>query len=430
MTARGLACTALQRAADGAYSQLVLDGLLDSSRLSGEDKAFCAALFYGVLDRSITLDYIIKKVSGKQPKKLSQTVLQPLRIGIYQLLYMDKVPAFAAINESVELVKGSDGQAAAGFVNAVLHSAADFDLGSLPCGSSEFDLSVRYSCTPWIVHRLCVDLGAEQCEKTLQYFLQQPQIYARVNTLRTTAKQLAADINSQLGRAAAAVVNDCCVQLCGAGDLEALDTYHNGHFHVQDISSQRCAQCVGAAAGMSVLDLCAAPGGKSFTIAVGMGNTGRVVSCDLHTHRAALIKSGAERLGLSIIETTVNDATAYNDALGTFDRVLCDVPCSGLGIIGRKPDIKLKKESEIAELPQLQRRILDTAARYVAVGGTITYSTCTLLRAENNEVFDDFLSSHADFEPIDVFDGNYCKTFLPANDNTDGFFVAVAKRTR
>lgn len=430
MNARELACAALQRVAEGGYSQLVLDGLLEGSGLSKEDRAFCSALFYGVLDRSVTIDHIIKKVSGKPAKKLLPSVLLPIRIGVYQLLYMDKVPAFAAINESVELVKQSDGRAAAGFANAVLRNAAEFDLSDLPSGNSEFDLSVRYSCTPWIVHRLCADLGAEQCENTLQYFLQQPKIYARVNLTRTTAEGLADNINSQLGRVAAEVVSDNCVLLSGAGDIELLDAYQDGLFHIQDLSSQRCAQCVDAAPDMRVLDLCAAPGGKTFTMAECMGNSGSVVACDLHSHRVGLIKDGAARLGLDIIEAIVNDATIFNSSLGTFDRVLCDVPCSGLGIIGRKPDIKLKKEADIAELPQIQRKILDTAARYVAVDGTVTYSTCTLLRAENNDVFDEFLSNHPEFEPLNKFDGDYCKTFIPANDNTDGFFVAAAKRTR
>lgn len=430
MNARALACAALKRVSEGGYSQLVLDGLLDEHRLSGEDRAFCAALFYGVLDRSVTLDYVIKKLSGKTPKKLEPSVLIPLRMGVYQLLFMDKVPAFAAINESVELVKQTYGQGAAGFVNAVLRSAAEFNISDLPAGKSEFDLSVRYSCTPWIVHRLCCDLGTELCESTLEYFLRQPNIYARVNRLRCTAEELADSINNQLGRAAADVVDDNSILLHGAGNIELLDAYRDGLMHIQDLSSQRCAECVGAAAGMKVLDLCAAPGGKSFTMAEIMQNSGQIVACDLHDHRTGLIKNGANRLGLSIIETAVNDATVYNGALGTFDRVLCDVPCSGLGIIGRKPDIKLKKEAEVADLPQIQRKILDTAARYVAVGGTVTYSTCTLLRAENNEVFDDFLRCHPDFEPLYLFDCNYCKTFLPATDNTDGFFVAAARRTR
>lgn len=430
MTARAAAVNALSRVMDGGYSQLVLDGVLKSGGLSTEDRAFCAALTYGVLDRCITIDYIIRKISAKRASQLESTVANSLRIGIYQLLFMDKIPAFAAINESVNIAKAAAGEAAGGFVNAVLRKAAGFDLSDLPDGRSEYDLSVRYSCTPWIVHRLCTDLGVDKCESTLRRFLSTPDIYARVNTTITTASAVAESINSQLGCDGASIVNERCIKLTGTGNIEQLDAYKNGLFHVQDLSSQACADTVHAAEGMKVLDVCAAPGGKSFTLAENMNGRGSVVACDLHPHRVKLISDGARRLHLDNVTASLNDAAVYNQSLGSFDRVLCDVPCSGLGIIGRKPDIKFKKEAEIASLPQIQSEILNTSVQYCAVGGTVTYSTCTLLRAENNEVFDRFLAEHGNFEPLPIFDGDYCKTFLYETDRTDGFFVAAAKRVR
>ncbi len=214
-------------------------------------------------------------------------------------------------------------------------------------------------------------------------------------------------------------------------DIRSLAAFQNGMFHVQDLSSQLCCAILAPQAGETVLDLCAAPGGKSFTIAERMENTGRVLAFDLHEHRAELIRSGAQRLGLTCIEARTGDASGFDPEMPQADRILCDVPCSGLGVIRRKPEIKYKPLSEFAALPELQYAILENAARYLKTGGTLVYSTCTILKAENEDVVKRFLASHPEFELVPLTEFGFsegCATFSVLYDNCDGFFAARMRK--
>lgn len=429
--ARKVAVQALKKVDfDGGYSGLVLDSALQSGELSKADSALAAALFYGVLDRRITLDYVIRQHSKQRLQKISPLALEAIRVGAYQLMYMDKIPASAAVNESVKLVKASRENRSSGFVNAVLRSIERCTDYKIPRDNSAESLSIRYACPRWIVDSFTADYGTENAVGILENSLLPSQTYARVNLLKTSPDGLISRLAEDGITAEACGSNPAAVRLRMNGSLKDSSAYRDGLFHVQDLSSQLCAESVAPEPAHRVLDICSAPGGKAFTMAEIMGGKGEVVACDLHEHRVGLIADGAQRLGLGNVTAIVSDATAFNSRLGEFDRVLCDVPCSGLGVIGRKPDIKQKSPDEVADLPKLQYKILCNAAKYLKVGGKIIYSTCSLSKAENDAVFERFLKENPDFAPNKIRDDRHMLTLMPHIDGTDGFFIASAVRTR
>ncbi len=407
--------------AQGGYSNIVLDRLLKEAKLSSADAALASALFYGVLDRKITLDYLLQKHCSRSMSKLSDGVRNALRIGAFQLLYMDRVPAFAAINESVNIVKRSKDKYASGLVNAVLRGLERAGAPSLPSEQTAQALSVRASCAEWLVKRLVDDYGFETAEKIFASGLEPSATYLRVNALKTDADRLVESLSLQGCEAEAVDGVENAVRLL-RGSAEGLDGYRDGLFHVQDLSSQRCCAALQTERGMRALDVCAAPGGKSFTVAELMQGQGEVVSRDLHSHRVELIRNGAERLGLNNVTASVGDATVFDETLGSFDRVLCDVPCSGVGVIRRKPEIKYKDAFDADKLFELQLKILTTSAGYLKSGGRLVYSTCTLLKKENREVVDAFLKANSDFFLVgeDI-------TLMPF-EGTDGFYFACLQR--
>ena len=406
---------------EGGYSNIVLDRLLKESALSGADAALASALFYGVLDRKVTLDYCLRPYCSRPLNKLSASVRNALRIAAFQLLYMDRIPPFAAINESVSLVKRSKDKYAAGLVNAVLRSLQRGGKPALPTENTAKALSVRCSCEEWLAQRLIDDYGFETAERILAAGLEPSATYLRVNTLKTTPDELISDLAAEGLEAEKVDLVENAVRLLRSS-AENTDAFRKGRFHVQDLSSQLCCAALDAQEGMRVLDVCAAPGGKTFTIAEHMQGKGEVVARDLHPHRAELIVKGAERLGLENVTASVGDATVFDEALGSFDRVLCDVVCSGIGVIRRKPEIKYKSVFDADALFDTQLKILTTSARYVARSGLLLYSTCTLLKKENHDVVTAFLKQNDDFFLVGEE-----RTLMPY-DNTDGFYFALIKR--
>lgn len=397
---------------ESAFSNVLLANLLREAQLSREDTAFASALFYGVLDRKITLDYLISRYIRIRVEKLKPLTRQALRMALYQIRYMDRVPDHAAVGQSVELVKHSPESHNAPFVNGVLRNYLR-NPADLPSGSDEKSLAIRYSCPPEIVGELTRDYG-EAAEGFLQSFLQSPSVHLRVNPLKTDAGQL---IRALAERGIAARETDpYSVCLLDGMDIRRDPGYQNGWYHAQDPASQACASLLGAKPGEKILDLCAAPGGKTFTVAEQMQNRGKLLSCDLYDSRVKLIVSGAARLGLTCITARQNDAAVYCPDFGTFDRVLCDVPCSGYGILRRKPDIKYKPSTDFSALQQLQAAILETGSRYVQPGGVLMYSTCTLRKKENENQVAVFLKKHPEYRV------DFSKTFFP-DEGTDGFFV-------
>ena len=415
----------------GAYSTIVLDAALEKNALSPKDNDFASALFYGVLERKMTLDYIIRCYSKIEYDKIEVSAVQLLRMGLYQLLYMDGVPDNASVNETVKLAS----QKQKGFINALLRGfirdGLKIDYGTL---EGEAKLSIEYSCPKWLVKMWIKRFGEKATVEMLKASFGRPPLYVKVNTLKCTADQLISELKKDGIKAVKNKLLPDCVEIDKIGGVEACRAYRNGLFHVQDISSQICSKIVKPVFGETVLDMCSAPGGKSFSIAEAMGNKGEVYSFDLYDGKISMLRDGAKRLGISIIKASVNDASVYNESIPLADKVLCDVVCSGLGVIRRKPEIKYKKKQALEEIPPIQKQILKTASRYVKPGGTLIYSTCTLNYEENEGVVEEFLKENPDFAPIVVpvdikgVEAEYCRNFFPQTTGGDGFFVATLRR--
>ncbi len=412
----------------GAYSNILLDNALKCGSLSGTDRKFASALFYGVLKRKITLDYLIN-IYAKRPDKLSVELRNILRIGIYQIMFLDSVPDRAAVNESVALAKGLKNPSAAGFVNALLRRFASSGRGAEieSITDPKEKLSLKYSVPRWIIDLWANDYGMDKAETLAESTLKEPTLTARFNTLRFTEEEIIGEL-SRDNVSAIRYPDDklSCYELSGCGAVEKLSAYKKGMLHIQGLTSQICCAELDIKPGDTVIDMCAAPGGKSFTLSEYAGDSGKIYSYDLHPNRLSLIRSGAERLGLKNIVAAQNDARAFSDKIPMSKKILCDVPCSGLGVLNHKPDIKYRPFSEIEELPQIQYEILDASSKYLLPGGTLVYSTCTLRKAENDEVVEKFLALHPDFEPTALlWDGSLTSvSLMPDTLGADGFYIA------
>lgn len=407
---------------DGSYSNIASDAAIDEARLSRQDSALASFLIYGVLQRKLTLDYVLKTFTDKGFNKIHPFVLSVMRVGAYQLLFTDKIPASAAINEAVKIVKSSKQRFAAGFCNAVLRKIADNREELLKTISQSDNPMVKYSCPKELYLSLEKDYSSEFANDFLSESLLSPKTYAAVNLSKTDYET----ISSSLLEKGIVCEKDedakTAFTIKNAGSVENLSEFKNGLFFIQDKASQIAIQNLRLEENMRVLDVCAAPGGKSFTSASLIKNSGEIVSCDIYEARVGLIKNGADRLGFSNIKPLCNDASQYNKALGEFDRVICDVPCSGLGVIRRKPEIKYKKIADYADLPKIQFDILSASANYLKREGILIYSTCTVRCAENEDVVSKFLSENKEFELIKS------QTLSPKQNGTDGFFYSVLKR--
>ncbi|MBQ4103031.1 MAG: 16S rRNA (cytosine(967)-C(5))-methyltransferase RsmB [Clostridia bacterium] len=415
---------------DKAYSNIALDSAVRELSLDSTDCAFISRLVYGVTERKITLDYVISQFLNQPIKKLKAEVLVILRLGTYQILYMDKIPDSAAVNESVSLAKNNKSSYASGVVNAVLRKVSLEKENVFKSLSGDERLSILYSAPIDLVRFLMHHYNEENAEEILKSALNKKEITIRVNTLKTTQNELIEILEKENISTEITSLKDALI-INTKGAVYELDAYKKGLFYVEDVSSQICVKELGLKENYKLIDICSAPGGKSFTASQYMNNTGKIYSCDIHKHRVELIKSGAKRLGIENIIPTVNDATIFNEEFINADCVLCDVPCSGLGIIGKKPEIKYKSLDEIKELIPIQKEILSTASKYVKKGGTLVYSTCSINPNENRKICDWFLKEHEDFYSVKVSpetercidEGDYL-TLLPHINNCDGFFIA------
>ncbi len=415
---------------DKAYSNIALDSAVREISLDSTDCAFISRLVYGVTERKLTLDFVISQFLNQPIKKLKAEVLVILRIGTYQILYMDKIPDSAAVNESVTLAKNNKSSYASGVVNAVLRKVSLERENVFKSLSGDERLSVLYSAPIDLVRFLKHHYNEENAEEILKSALNKKEITIRVNTLKTTQNELIEALKAQNISTEITNLKDALI-INTKGAVYELDAYKKGLFYVEDVSSQLCVKELDLKDNFKFVDICSAPGGKSFTAAQYMNNSGKIYSCDIHKHRVELIKSGAERLGIKNIIPTVNDATIFNEEFVNADCVLCDVPCSGLGIIGKKPEIKYKSLDEIKELIPIQKEILCTASKYVKKGGTLIYSTCSINPNENRKICDWFLKENEDFYSVKVSpetercidEGDYL-TLLPHINNCDGFFIS------
>ena len=421
----------LKTTKDGAYSNLTLDAVLSKSDLDTRDKSFVSNLFYGVIERQLTIDYQLGLYLSKPLKKLKPEVLAILRLGAYQILFMDKVPDSAAVNESIKLSKKNGASFASGLINAVLRKVSSKGIVLPDEANGDEYLSVKYSCPLWLVRKWLNEYGKDDTVAFLEASLGSAETYIRVNNTKISADELITVLENE-NVICEKTYNENTLKINLKGqDIERLDSFRNGYYHVQDMASQLCAKALNAKEGDIVFDLCSAPGGKAYTVAETMNDIGKVLCFDIYENRVNLILKGAKRLGLSSIEGRVGDASVFNFDLGLADKVLCDVPCSGLGIIRRKPEIKYKSEVELAGLPAIQYAIVDNASKYVKNGGRLIYSTCTLSKAENEDIVAKFLENHSDFKPAKLFedkDSGTHMTLMPHKNESDGFFIACFER--
>lgn len=407
---------------NGAWSEAALKEL----HMDRREAALASRLCYGVQQNRLLLDYWI---DGFARGKLQPVVRDILRLALYQLQFLDKIPASAAVHEAVEQTKRFANPAAARTVNGILRSV--LRAGALPMPQ---DAALRYSHPEPLAALLRAQYGAQTAQRLMQSNNEITPTVLQVNTLKTDTETL----KNMLSQAGTDVSTHPwlpdCLEVRATGGLERLDAFAQGLFYVQDTAARLSVLAARPQAGMHVLDCCAAPGGKSFAAAIAMGNTGSLLSCDIHPHKLPLIEKGAQRLGITVLRTCLHDAAQPQPEWdGHFDLVLADVPCSGLGVIRKKPDIRYKTPD--ASLPRLQERILRRQAQYVRAGGVLLYSTCTVLRRENEDVAEAFLRACPDFEPETMqfpagsgIPDAAMTTLLPCDHGTDGFFIAKFRR--
>lgn len=432
-TAAANALLRLER--DDGYADAVLGDTLKDASLSRQDAALVSRIFYGVTQQRLYLDYYIALYSSVRLKKMHPRVRQILRVGAYQILFCERIPPSAAVSEAVRSAAETGNASAKGLVNAVLRRIAEAKdaLPPIEAASREELLSIKYSHPAALVRLLQSAVGEAAIEALLAADNEAPPACLRVNRLRAEPKAVAERLGAQ---------RDMLLPYClymPSGNPASAEGYEEGLFSVQDKASQLAAAALAPKPGEKIADLCAAPGGKSLASAEAMGNTGSIISCDIYENKLAEIERNADRLGITTVKTALQNAAEYRpDWANAFDRVLTDVPCSGLGIIRKKPDIRYKNLEDIEKLPELQLSILTNASKYVKPGGTLLYSTCTLNPLENEGVVKRFLESSGKYEPQPFF-GELPEayraaagllTLRPDIHGTDGFFTALMRRTK
>ena len=419
---------------NGAWSNGVLKDYVSRDKLDCREAALATRLCYGVLQNRMLLDHYLQQLLTGKIRDLHPVIHDILHLGLYQLYMLDKIPDSAAVNESVALAKHycRKQRFAPGLVNAVLRSAVRTK-GTLKEPKS---LSQKYSHPNELIKLLSDSIGKSRLEGMLAANNAIPETVIQVNTLKTDLAALTARLEQEGVEAKSHSWMENCLVLSGTGNLEQLPSFREGLFYVQDAAAKLSVLCAQLGENSRVLDCCAAPGGKSFAAAIAMNGTGTVQSCDVHAHKIGLIQNGAQRLGIGNLSACVQDASIRNENwVGKMDTVIADVPCSGYGIIRKKPDIRYKNPKDMEELPALQLKILCNQADYVIPGGVLIYSTCTLLRRENEDVVKAFLELRPDYtlEPLalpSVFPKNESGmlTLVPGEFDTDGFFISRLRR--
>jgi len=424
---------------DKAWSESALSGLLRGADLSRPDAALSTQILFGVLQNMALCDYYTAYYSTIDLRKLEPRVLDILRLSIYQIVFLMKIPNSAAVNEAVTLTKKYSNQNASGFVNALLRKIATAaDAGALPeiAGDPLHQLAVKYSHPDWLVREFCETLGREGAEALLAANnSEDTPITVQVNTLLANVYETLRLLSADDVEAVRHEWLDDCINMRGTGNILRLEAFCKGYIYVQDAAAKLAVIAAGPKKGDYVIDGCAAPGGKSFAAAIAMEGAGRIDARDIHAAKLRNLQSGAERLKIKIIDTMKKDASAPPDELsGKADVVLADVPCSGFGAIRKKPEIRYKTREEIEDLPDIQGKILSALSDCVKPGGVLLYSTCTILRCENEDVVDRFLEEDGRFE-LEAFTLPHIGrvesgmiTLWPHIHGTDGFFICKLRR--
>lgn len=425
MNARELVVNLLYKIEVGeAYSNTTLDKELNKSDLSREDKALASQIFYGVLTWKLTIDEIIKKYSSIRLKKISPWILNILRIAIYQIVWLDKIPVSAAVNESVKLAKKYGHPASVSFTNAILRKIEKNELDKLfdylrtkTLTNGEI-IAITTSHPVWLVEKLLSEYDMKFVTELLDANNITPETTLRVNTLKTSKDELKKLFELKKIEFREGKLQDSLI-------TKRINEFDSPLYVVQDEAAQLACLTLNPQKGEIVLDACSAPGGKTTYLAQLMNDEGSIDAWDIHEHRVKLVEETAERLGINIINAKVYDATSYDTyCFEKYDKILLDVPCSGIGVIRKKPEIKwTRQEYELEELVSIQEKILDNCSRYLKKDGTLVYSTCTVLKEENEEQIKKFLENHSDFELVEE------KKLYPNVDETDGFYIAKLIRS-
>ena len=439
MNTRQAAFVSLQKYENGGkYLNIEADTAIRRNALEGADRALYTNIVYGTVERRITLEYLLAQLCDRPLEKIDRNVAIILRMSLYQLRYLDRVPAYAVLQEAVELTRRFAAQSAVGFVNAVLREyerrGAEI---AMPSPQADFEryLSVTYSYPAWFCALLVRCYGKRRAEAILKAFEKNPPLTLFPNLLKTDRAGLLRALRAEGIACDETRYSPYGVRLSRHVPIDAITPLAQGLCFVQDEASQLAALALGAAPAQTILDSCACPGGKSFALALLCGDKAKIISCDLHENKLSLVRRGAEKLGIASVEAQARDSGAFYPPFeNAFDRVLCDVPCSGLGVLSKKPDIREKKEEEIERLPAVQRRILENCARYVRPGGELVYSTCTVHPAENEEQIKVFLREHPEFSLQPFMLGQETvqgmQTLLPdCYAGMDGFFIAKLRKT-
>ena len=436
MTVREIALKLLMELeADGKYANLSLSSGIVRS-LDERERAWLTVLFYTTLEHKLTYDYIISALAKREIGKIDLRTKNILRLGMCQVLHITGVPDFAAVSETVALARH---KGEGGFVNGILRSLLRArDKGEIPMPKREKSvarfLSVKYSYPLWLVKHFISVFGEEECERLLDYYNTERYTDLTVNTTKISVEDFLTRLKDSGFTAELSKRVSQSVRISTSYDPRVLPGFDDGCFFVQDEACLVSASVLDTKEGMRVLDACSAPGGKSFSVAILTSDKADITSADIHESKLSLIESGASRLGLRSVRVTSRDASViHTEEERQYDRVLCDVPCSGLGVLGKKPDLRYRSEESIKGLPELQYSILESSAHTLKSGGILVYSTCTLNPEENEGVVKHFLSENSDFSPIDFTVGDLSSvggtlTLIPSVHKTDGFFIAKLRK--
>lgn len=431
--------------ASGSYSNLQLNQALVQAGLERADAGLTTEIVYGTISHLNTIDYFLGRFVAKGMHKLQPWVRSLLRLSFYQIYYLDRIPPHAAVNEAVNIAKRRGHQGISGMVNGVLRNVLrQLDELVIPDNLSAVQrISLQYSHPEWLVERWVQQFSESVTEQICMSNNEPPAVSVRVNTNKTTREQMLKTLNDAGYYAQPSTIAPDGILVGGSGNMALTDWYRDGMLSIQDESSMLVAEAVQPEPGMSILDCCAAPGGKTAHIAEKMHNQGHIIANDIHEHKRKLIDDQAQRLHLSVIDTAVGDAMALPERYeaASFDRILLDAPCSGLGVIRRKPDLKWNKSaSDIKEIAALQRRLLERVSSLLKPGGILVYSTCTIEQSENEDVVRSFVDTHPQFEPVVVplFADKLAHAtaseqaalgvqILPQDYHSDGFYIAALR---
>lgn len=428
---------------EGAYSNIALDEELKKNRnnLNEKDIGLISEIVYGTTTWKLTLDEIIKKYSNIKLKKISTWILNILRIGIYQIIFLDKIPKSAAVNESVNLAKRYGHKSSSNFVNAILRKVEKKDFDEFFEIEDDIErISKTTSMPTWIIEELLKENSIDKVSEICQNSNKRPKVCIRVNKLNTTKEEVKKKLEGKGINARYGLINDFLI-LNKTKNIENMEEFKKGDFTIQDEAAGLIPLILNPKEGEKILDACSSPGGKTTYMAEIMNNKGNIEAWDIHEHRVKLVQETSKRLGINIINAKVNDATIYKEEYKEyFDKILLDVPCLGMGVLKRKPDIKWqRKKQDIEEITKIQMKILETCSNYLKSGGELVYSTCSIFDEENRQIIEKFIEKNKEFEIVKIkeieqeffnkyiINSKYISVYQ--NEKTDGFFICkIAKK--